>query len=127
MRRRQSAQTLTNLGYAYYLRAEYAEATDCFAQALEMYKVLVPPGSLLPGYRGPVSREHIERAKTLNSLALVEQADGELVRALELFRESLAWRERAYPKEQFPDGHEDVAQALQNLGAITRPCGHDVR
>ena len=62
--------------------------------------------------------EHLLAASSLNTLALLYQAKGDLVQAEPLFKRALAIREKALG----PD-HPDVAQSLNNLAGVYKDKG----
>ena len=62
--------------------------------------------------------EHLLAASSLNTLALLYQAKGDLEQAEPLFKRSLAIREKALG----PD-HPDVAQSLNNLAGVYKDKG----
>src|SRR6516165_5312783 len=60
-------------------------------------------------------------------LALQLEKDGKYAEAVELLEKALALVERMYPADKHPDGHEDLASCLDNLGAILGHAGYDER
>jgi tetratricopeptide (TPR) repeat protein len=46
-----------------------------------------------------------------------------MARALPYHEQALAMREKLYPPEKYPQGHPDLAQSLNNLGALLRAQG----
>ena len=91
--------------YRYVAIADYAQARQLFERALAIrMKVL---GS-----------DHPDTAQSLNNLALLRRAQGDLPAARTLFERALAIREKLPGP-----GHTDTAQTLNNLASLLRAQG----
>jgi CHAT domain-containing protein/Tfp pilus assembly protein PilF len=63
-----------------------------------------------------------------NSFAALQlEKEGKYAEAVELLEKALAALERLYPPDKYPNGHEDLASGLDNLGAILGHAGYDER
>src|SRR5262245_2335460 len=69
----------------------------------------------------PADREsQLKTAKKQNDQATELYQRGQYEQATELLRQSLRIYEEAYPRDKYPNGHADLAEALGNLGALYR-------
>jgi tetratricopeptide (TPR) repeat protein len=59
----------------------------------------------------------------LHSLGGLLRAQGEYGRAQQYYQEALAMRQQLFPKEQYPQGHSDLALSLNNLGNLLHEQG----
>jgi CHAT domain-containing protein/Tfp pilus assembly protein PilF len=78
----------------------------------------------LDGELTPAKRQQLEqRAAKLAAQANQHAKEGRPAEAVPLGEEIVRLRRRLYPKEQFPDGHHDLAVSLNNLGGYLRDRG----
>jgi len=91
-----------NIGATFFSLARYEEAESLFREALEIYRKALPVG-------------HPNIANSLNSLALLLQAQNKLAEAEPLLREALEIRRKALPA-----GHPDIAPSLNNLAFLLK-------
>jgi CHAT domain-containing protein/Tfp pilus assembly protein PilF len=68
-----------------------------------------------------------EKARALNQQGEKLYQDGHHDRAAQLFQEAVAILEKAYPREQFSQGHADLAEGLNNLGVTLDLMGQHRR
>src|SRR6516162_749462 len=69
-------------------------------------------------------KEMLERkAAELSNQAFRFYQSGNYSEARKLLEEVLAIRQQLYSKEEFPNGHPDLAQSLNNLGALLQAQG----
>jgi CHAT domain-containing protein/tetratricopeptide (TPR) repeat protein len=92
-----------------------AQALPLAKHSLQIRRRLYPPDRYPNG--------HADLAKSLNNLAYVHRAMGDLARAEAGFREALEVRRKLYPPTRYPDGHPDLAQALNALGVLLTDRG----
>jgi CHAT domain-containing protein/Tfp pilus assembly protein PilF len=65
----------------------------------------------------------LDRAAKVNQQAVSLYQRGQYSQATRLLREGLRILEKAYPKEQYPNGHADLANNLGNLGSLLQAQG----
>jgi CHAT domain-containing protein len=88
-----------------------------------VYRVALQP------YKGELPAALTEREKLsrhgaeLNARGVKATEAGEAAGALELFQTALEVRSKLYPAGEFPGGHRDLSQALENVGAGLRNAG----
>jgi CHAT domain-containing protein/tetratricopeptide (TPR) repeat protein len=74
----------------------------------------------------PAQREQLEReVKRLTEEMDNQYKAGRYAEAAKLAEHVLAVNKRLYPPEQYPDGHSDLAQSLNNLGFLLKARGRD--
>jgi CHAT domain-containing protein/tetratricopeptide (TPR) repeat protein len=78
-----------------------------------------PPERLTPAQRQELERQAAERFEAGGQA----YQRGELTTAVEEIKQSLQLRERLYPKDRYPRGHTDLANSLNNLGALLEALG----
>ena len=78
-----------------------------------------PPGRLTPGQREALEVQAVE----VNRSGMELYDRGEYGPALEKMKEGLLLIERIYPKDEFPQGHRNLATSLNNLGFLLRAQG----
>jgi CHAT domain-containing protein len=66
----------------------------------------------------PEHQRLMQRAQELNQQAFQLYQRGQYAEAKKLLREELQIREDLYPKDKYPQGHPDLANSLNNLGAL---------
>jgi tetratricopeptide (TPR) repeat protein/CHAT domain-containing protein len=72
----------------------------------------------------PEQRQDLEqRSAALNQQAIEFYRAGRYAKATDLFEQSLAIQQKLYPKEQYPQGHPDLARSLNNLGDLLQDQG----
>src|SRR5262245_24766948 len=72
----------------------------------------------------PEQRARLEKEATeLHRRAVACHQKGRLTEATELAAQALALRRRLFPRGDFPDGHPDLAQSLNNLAALLEDRG----
>jgi CHAT domain-containing protein len=72
----------------------------------------------------PAQRKELEqRAKEANQQAIQRYQEGKYRDATKLAEEVLTLRRRLYPNKEYPDGHPDLAQSLNNLGVLLHARG----
>jgi tetratricopeptide (TPR) repeat protein/CHAT domain-containing protein len=76
------------------------------------------------GADGP-TEELKQKARQLSERAVDLFQSGKTQEALHLFEEALACHRKLYPEKQFPDGHHDLAENLNNLGFVLRVLGQE--
>jgi len=91
--------------YRYVAIADYAQARQLFERALAIREKVL-------------GTDHPATAQSLNNLALLRRAQGDLPAARELFERALAIREKLPGS-----GHTDTAQTLNNLASLLRAQG----
>jgi tetratricopeptide (TPR) repeat protein len=64
-----------------------------------------------------------QEAKTLHARAVALYQRANYPEAIRMLREALAMRRQLYPQAQFPQGHPDLAQSLNNLGSLQQDRG----
>ena len=108
------AQALRRLGYLYQSMEEYSQATEYYEQALAMQRRLFPPKEY------PTANYEI--IQCLDSLSFVSWVDGygneRFARAAVYTQELLDIYEQLYPPEDYPRGHEDLADCFTDLGFL---------
>jgi CHAT domain-containing protein/Tfp pilus assembly protein PilF len=76
----------------------------------------------------PAERKHLEqRAKEADQQAFERYQKGKYPDAAKLAEEALTIRRRLYPQKDYPDGHPDLAQSLNNLGFLLKTQGEYAR
>ena len=69
-------------------------------------------------------RKELEAKWKESALAAIKaQRAGQLPEAAKAIRDAIEVARRLYPKDEFPDGHEDLANGLNNLGTVYRDLG----
>jgi CHAT domain-containing protein/Tfp pilus assembly protein PilF len=81
-------------------------------------------GALAADPLTPAEREQLQKkAAELNAQAFQLYLAGKTSEALAPARQALAIRQRLYPAADYPDGHDDLATSLNNLGAFLEAMG----
>jgi CHAT domain-containing protein/Tfp pilus assembly protein PilF len=74
-----------------------------------------------PAPAGTPSLEAQGKALDVEGRQLYQQ--GKFAQAAEMFQQALAIRRKLYPPDQYPLGHPDLAEGLNNLGELLRAAG----
>jgi tetratricopeptide (TPR) repeat protein len=99
----QRADLLGRAGDYFHGRAAYSEARPLYVRALAIHQKVLGP-------------EHSDTAKSLNNLAMLLQAQGDLARALPLFKDALAILGPEHPDR--PKSLNNLALLLQDQGDL---------
>ena len=99
------ADLLNRAGGYFHGRAAYSAARPLFERALAIYEKVLGP-------------EHPDTATSLNNLAVLLQAQGDLAGARPLYERALAIREKVLGPE-----HPDTATSLNNLAVLLQAQG----
>jgi CHAT domain-containing protein len=76
----------------------------------------------------PERRKELEKkAYDLTTEGLGQYKRGNLVKALEAFREALDMNRVLYPRKDFPNGHTELAQSIGNLCVLYRAFGENTK
>ena len=102
-------------GMKLYQAARFPDAEKMFRQILELRRKLYPPSQFPDG--------HPDLAESLNNLAFLLQAQGQLTQAETLYRDALAMHQKLYPPDRFPQGHLNLVAGLNNLAELLQAKG----
>jgi tetratricopeptide (TPR) repeat protein len=65
----------------------------------------------------------LKKGAELNTEAVARNEAGKPTEALRLGKQALELRERLFPADQYPDGHADLVQSLNNVGMFLQALG----